>query len=101
MPTIGPVLREHLAVAGRTGTLALRMRHTAAAGRCHGKTGTLTDVSNLAGYCRAANGHTIVFAIFTDGISVTAAHVFQDHMAITIASSNVAGAELARIAARR
>lgn len=101
MPTIGPVLREHLAVAGRTGTLALRMRHTAAAGRCQGKTGTLTEVSNLVGYCRAANGHTLVFAIFTDGISVTAAHVFQDHMAITIASSNVAGAELAHTGARR
>ena len=28
---IGAVLREHMAVAGRTGTLALRMRGTAAA----------------------------------------------------------------------
>ncbi len=75
-----------MAVAGRTGTLALRMRRTAAAGRCQGKTGTLTGVSNLAGYCQAANGHTIAFAIFTDGIATTAAHIFQDHMAITIAA---------------
>ncbi len=82
---IGAVLREHLAVAGHTGTLALRMRHTRAAGRCAGKTGTLTGVSNLVGYCRSAGGHELAFAIFTDGISTEAAHIFQDHMAITIA----------------
>jgi D-alanyl-D-alanine carboxypeptidase/D-alanyl-D-alanine-endopeptidase (penicillin-binding protein 4) len=83
---IGAVLREHLAVAGRTGTLRLRMRGTGAAGRCQGKTGTLTGVSNLVGYCQSADGHELAFAIFTDGISTEAAHVFQDHMAISIAS---------------
>lgn len=82
---IGPILRGDLAVAGHTGTLALRMRHTGAAGRCEGKTGTLTGVSNLVGYCTAADGHTLAFAIFTDGIATETAHVFQDHMAITIA----------------
>ncbi|HXN36768.1 MAG TPA: D-alanyl-D-alanine carboxypeptidase/D-alanyl-D-alanine-endopeptidase [Solirubrobacteraceae bacterium] len=82
---IGQVLREHLAVAGRTGTLAERMRNTGAAGRCEGKTGTLTGVSNLVGYCQASNGHLLAFAIFTDGIATETAHVFQDHMAITVA----------------
>ncbi len=81
----GAVLRESLAVAGRTGTLEKRMRHTAAAGRCAGKTGTLTGVSNLVGYCQAANGHLLAFAIFNDGISTASAHTFQDHMAITLA----------------
>ena len=38
-----------LAVAGRTGTIRRRMRGTAAAGRCRVKTGTLIDVSALAG----------------------------------------------------
>jgi D-alanyl-D-alanine carboxypeptidase/D-alanyl-D-alanine-endopeptidase (penicillin-binding protein 4) len=85
----GAVLREHLAVAGRTGTLRLRMRGTGAAGRCQGKTGTLTGVSNLVGYCRAADGHQLAFAIFTDGISTESAHVIQDHMAITLANSNL------------
>jgi serine-type D-Ala-D-Ala carboxypeptidase/endopeptidase (penicillin-binding protein 4) len=85
----GAVLREHLAVAGRTGTLALRMRHTAAAGRCEGKTGTLTGASNLVGYCQSADGHQLVFAIFTDGISIEAAHVFQDHIAITLAGATI------------
>jgi serine-type D-Ala-D-Ala carboxypeptidase/endopeptidase (penicillin-binding protein 4) len=83
---IGAVLREHMAVAGRTGTLELRMRDTGAAGRCQGKTGTLTGVSNLVGYCQAADGHTLVFAIFTDNIATETAHTFQDHMAITVAN---------------
>ena len=83
--SLGPVLRGDLAVAGETGTLATRMRDTSAAGRCQGKTGTLTGVSNLVGYCTAADGHTLAFAIFTDGIATETAHVFQDHMAITIA----------------
>jgi D-alanyl-D-alanine carboxypeptidase/D-alanyl-D-alanine-endopeptidase (penicillin-binding protein 4) len=82
---IGAVLREHMAVAGRTGTLELRMRDSAADGRCQGKTGTLTGVSNLVGYCQAADGHTLVFAIFTDGIPTETAHTFQDNMAITVA----------------
>jgi serine-type D-Ala-D-Ala carboxypeptidase/endopeptidase (penicillin-binding protein 4) len=81
----GSVLRGDLAVAGRTGTLARRMRHTAAAGRCEGKTGTLTGVSNLGGYCQSSNGHLLAFAIFTDGITIEAAHTFQDHMTITLA----------------
>jgi D-alanyl-D-alanine carboxypeptidase/D-alanyl-D-alanine-endopeptidase (penicillin-binding protein 4) len=85
----GAVLREHLAVAGRTGTLMKRMRGTAAAGRCQGKTGTLTGVSNLVGYCQSSDGHLLAFAIFTDGISVEAAHLFQDHMAITLAGSRL------------
>jgi D-alanyl-D-alanine carboxypeptidase/D-alanyl-D-alanine-endopeptidase (penicillin-binding protein 4) len=91
----GQVLRSSLAVAGRSGTLEKRMRGTAAAGHCQGKTGTLTGVSNLVGYCHAADGHLLAFAIFNDGISTEAAHVFQDHMTISIASSRIAAAELA------
>jgi len=82
---IGAVLRSDLAVAGLTGTLSERMRRSGAAGRCEGKTGTLTGVSNLAGYCQARDGHTLAFALFTDGIATTTAHTIQDHMAISIA----------------
>jgi serine-type D-Ala-D-Ala carboxypeptidase/endopeptidase (penicillin-binding protein 4) len=83
--SIGKVLRGDLAVAGQTGTLSERMRGTGADGRCQGKTGTLTGVSNLVGYCDAADGHTLAFAIFTDGIEIEAAHTLQDNMAITVA----------------
>jgi serine-type D-Ala-D-Ala carboxypeptidase/endopeptidase (penicillin-binding protein 4) len=81
----GSVLRNSLAIAGHTGTLELRMRGTRASGNCQGKTGTLTGVSNLVGYCQAADGHTLAFAIFNDGIPTEAAHAFQDNMVITAA----------------
>ncbi len=81
----GQVLRSSLAVAGRAGTLKTRMRGTAAAGRCQAKTGTLDLVSNLAGWCSAAGGHTIVFALEMDGISLYSAHVLQDRMAVALA----------------
>jgi D-alanyl-D-alanine carboxypeptidase len=76
------------------------MRRTAAAGHCQGKTGTLTGASNLVGYCQTTGGHVIAFAIFNDAISTTAAHIFQDHMTISIASSQISSAELARLRSR-
>jgi D-alanyl-D-alanine carboxypeptidase/D-alanyl-D-alanine-endopeptidase (penicillin-binding protein 4) len=82
----GAALRSRLAVAGRSGTLEHRMRSTAAAGRCQAKTGTLIGASNLAGYCRSASGHTLLFAFFDDGIEVELAHAVQDQMAIALAS---------------
>jgi serine-type D-Ala-D-Ala carboxypeptidase/endopeptidase (penicillin-binding protein 4) len=97
----GTLLRNSLAVVGRTGTLANRMRRTGAAGRCQGKTGTLTGYSNLVGYCQAANGHLLAFAIFIDGVSTTFAHRVQDHMTITIANSRIAATELRSAAAAR
>jgi D-alanyl-D-alanine carboxypeptidase/D-alanyl-D-alanine-endopeptidase (penicillin-binding protein 4) len=84
--SVGSVLRADLAVAGETGTLSKRMRNTGAQGRCQGKTGTLTGASNLVGYCNSADGHLLAFAIFNDGIRTQTAHVFQDHMTITIAN---------------
>jgi D-alanyl-D-alanine carboxypeptidase/D-alanyl-D-alanine-endopeptidase (penicillin-binding protein 4) len=83
---LGSVLRSRLAVAGHSGTLAHRMRFTAAAGRCQAKTGTLVGASNLAGYCRSESGHTLAFAFFDDGIETELAHAVQDQMAIALAS---------------
>jgi D-alanyl-D-alanine carboxypeptidase/D-alanyl-D-alanine-endopeptidase (penicillin-binding protein 4) len=83
---LGTVLRDDMAVAGHTGTLAERMRGTAADGRCQAKTGTLTGVSNLAGYCEAADGEELAFAFFNDGIPTETAHTLQDNMAITLAN---------------
>ena len=57
-----------LAVGGETGTLQDEMNGTAAQGNCRGKTGTLHDVANLAGYCRARDGHTLAFAFLANGI---------------------------------
>jgi D-alanyl-D-alanine carboxypeptidase/D-alanyl-D-alanine-endopeptidase (penicillin-binding protein 4) len=84
--------RDSLAVAGRSGTLAGRMNGTAAQGRCQGKTGTLSDVSALAGYCRTANGHTIAFAFLMNRVDVSSARAVQNGMAAALAASRPAGA---------
>ena len=76
--------RGSLAVAGRSGTLAQRMRGTAAERRCQGKTGTINGVSALSGYCRAGSGR-VVFSILMNGVNVDTARRAQDRMAALIA----------------
>jgi serine-type D-Ala-D-Ala carboxypeptidase/endopeptidase (penicillin-binding protein 4) len=75
-----------LAVAGRTGTLRKRLRGTAAAGACRGKTGTLNGVSSLAGLCSTRDGHTVAFALLMNGVAVWRAHLQQDRIATALAS---------------
>lgn len=74
-----------LAVAGRTGTLRTRLRGTAAAGACRGKTGTINYVSALAGLCTTRDGHTIAFAFLMNGVSVWRARAGQDAAASVLA----------------
>ena len=57
-----PTFTNSLAIAGVRGTMQHEMVGTRAVGDCRGKTGTLNDVANLAGYCTAANGDHLVFA---------------------------------------
>jgi D-alanyl-D-alanine carboxypeptidase/D-alanyl-D-alanine-endopeptidase (penicillin-binding protein 4) len=76
---------ESLSTAGRNGTLADRMRGTAAQDRCHGKTGTLTAVSALSGYCVAPGGRLMAFSILMNRVDIDAAHASQDKMAALIA----------------
>jgi serine-type D-Ala-D-Ala carboxypeptidase/endopeptidase (penicillin-binding protein 4) len=79
---------QSLAVAGRTGTVANRMRGTAAAGRCHVKTGTLDGVSALSGYCFRGGDdadHAVIFSLLMNRANVNRAHVVQDRMAALIA----------------
>jgi D-alanyl-D-alanine carboxypeptidase/D-alanyl-D-alanine-endopeptidase (penicillin-binding protein 4) len=76
---------DSLAIAGRSGTLRRRMRHTAAAGRCRAKTGTLIGVSALAGYCRSRQNHRIAFALLMNGVNVWRARRSQDRIAAALA----------------
>jgi D-alanyl-D-alanine carboxypeptidase/D-alanyl-D-alanine-endopeptidase (penicillin-binding protein 4) len=79
---------DSLAVAGRTGTVAHRMRGTAAAGNCHLKTGTLDGVSTLSGYCFRGGddaAHAVIFSLLMNRVDVNRAHVIQDRMAALIA----------------
>jgi serine-type D-Ala-D-Ala carboxypeptidase/endopeptidase (penicillin-binding protein 4) len=77
-----------LAVAGRSGTVARRMRGSAARGRCHLKTGTLNGVSALSGYCfQGAEDadHAVIFSLLMNRTDVNRAHIVQDRMAALLA----------------
>ena len=77
--------RNSLPIAGREGTVADRMRGTAAEGNCATKTGTLDGVSALSGYCDAGHGHLVAFSVLNNGVDINAAHVAQDRIAAAIA----------------
>jgi D-alanyl-D-alanine carboxypeptidase/D-alanyl-D-alanine-endopeptidase (penicillin-binding protein 4) len=74
-----------LAVAGRTGTLARRMRGTAAQRRCHAKTGTLNRVSALSGYCFVSGDRVVVFSFLMSRVNVNKARIAQDRMTAILA----------------
>ena len=81
---LGEPMLISLSVAGQSGTLAERMRGTAAQGRCRAKTGTLIGISNLAGYCRSLSGARTAFAFLMSG-SVGSTHRLQNRMAAALA----------------
>lgn len=86
-----PAFRAALPVAGRSGTLMLRMRRTSAQDRCQAKTGTLSNVSALAGYCRTANGHVLAFAFIENLVYTPTAKAAEDRLAIALARTRPAG----------
>ena len=74
-------LYNSMPIAGQDGTLQNRMRGTHAAGNVRAKTGTVTGVSSLAGYCTSANGHELCFAIINNGLlSTSKGRMFQDRV---------------------
>jgi D-alanyl-D-alanine carboxypeptidase/D-alanyl-D-alanine-endopeptidase (penicillin-binding protein 4) len=75
-----------LPVAGRDGTLVDRMRSGPARGRCRAKTGTLSNVSALSGYCEARSGDLYAFSILMSGVYPTGARRLQDRTAQAIAA---------------
>ncbi len=58
----GSTFSNDFAVAGQTGTLALRFLGTPLVGRLRAKTGTLNQVTALAGYLQTAKGSHVSFA---------------------------------------
>lgn len=74
-------LHPALPEAGVDGTLRSRMTGAFTRGNVFAKTGTVTGVSSLAGYCTAANGHRLAFAIINQGVMHRAnARAFQDRV---------------------
>ena len=74
-----------LAVAGETGTLQNEMNRTLAQDRCRGKTGTLSGVASLAGYCTAFDGHALAFAFLMNGVNSAGGHLLEQRMAVALA----------------
>jgi D-alanyl-D-alanine carboxypeptidase/D-alanyl-D-alanine-endopeptidase (penicillin-binding protein 4) len=76
-PTLGPPLRQALAIAGVNGTLRDR---PAGAGHVLAKTGTLDGVSSLSGYVTTLTGSRYAFSILMNGsqLSDWTAHLTQD-----------------------
>jgi D-alanyl-D-alanine carboxypeptidase/D-alanyl-D-alanine-endopeptidase (penicillin-binding protein 4) len=78
---------QGLALSGQEGTVANRMEGTAAAGRCRTKTGTLTGISALSGYCFNRSGRVMVFSILMASVyDLGLAHREQDRIAAMVAS---------------
>lgn len=74
-------LYQSLPIAGIDGTLKSRMRGSFTRGNVRAKTGTLTGIISLAGYCTAANGHQLCFAIINQGVMRgSLARQFQDRV---------------------
>lgn len=63
-------LYETMSVAGKDGTLRKRMKSSRAEGNVHAKTGTLRNVSALAGYVTTADGEMLAFAMVSNGYNV-------------------------------
>lgn len=78
-------LKAALPVTGISGTVAGLGAHTPAQARCVAKTGTLDYVTNLAGVCRARDGHDLAFALFLDGPSNWQAYTMLSPMVGAIA----------------
>jgi serine-type D-Ala-D-Ala carboxypeptidase/endopeptidase (penicillin-binding protein 4) len=84
---VGDQFIQDLALTGHEGTVDDRTRGTAAFGRCRTKTGTLTGVSALSGYCFNRSGKTMVFSILMASVTdLYAAHYQQDRIAGLVAS---------------
>jgi D-alanyl-D-alanine carboxypeptidase/D-alanyl-D-alanine-endopeptidase (penicillin-binding protein 4) len=83
-PTLQPVLRRALPVAGKSGTLKDRMRAAPLYGNVRAKTGTTQDASALAGFVKGR----YVFAILQNGhpLSYWWARKAQDRFAAVLAA---------------
>ena len=74
-----------LPIAGVDGTLEKRMCRTAADGNVRAKTGTVSGISSLAGYCTAANGHMLAFAVINQGVMRNQrGRDFQDRLCVVL-----------------
>ena len=82
---VGRLLYASLPRIGLEGTVKYLAAGSAAQGRCRAKTGTLNDVTNLAGYCQTLSGRHLAFALMLDGPSNAASIALEERMVAAIA----------------
>jgi serine-type D-Ala-D-Ala carboxypeptidase/endopeptidase (penicillin-binding protein 4) len=84
---VGDEFIQDLAITGQEGTVDDRTEGTAAYGRCRTKTGTISGVSNLSGYCFNRSGKVMIFSILMASVrDLSLAHLEQDLIAAAVAS---------------
>ena len=88
-PDIRKALEPALPVAGVDGTLKDRMKGAPTRGNVRAKTGTLTGISSLAGYCTTSGGRQLAFAIINQGVMRNAkGKSFQDRVCTVLCNIN-------------
>jgi len=73
-----------LPIAGRDGSLANRMKGTAAEGNARAKTGSMTSVRGTSGYVTSASGEPLVFAILANNFETPPAAITAAEDAIIV-----------------
>jgi D-alanyl-D-alanine carboxypeptidase/D-alanyl-D-alanine-endopeptidase (penicillin-binding protein 4) len=82
------VYESTLPIAGRDGTIELRMKGTAAEGRALVKTGSMNGVRSVAGYVRTADGQMVGFTIIANNFENSSAvlNAATDEIIVRLAS---------------
>ena len=77
------IFYDSLPIAGRDGTLKLRMKGGCAEGNLRAKTGNMTGVSALTGYATSADGEPLAFAMMVQNFPASGRHAreIQDRIA--------------------
>ncbi|GJF31692.1 D-alanyl-D-alanine carboxypeptidase DacC [Kitasatospora sp. NE20-6] len=88
---------EALPVAGNParmvgGTLAARMRGTAAENNVHAKSGSMSGVDNLMGYVTAPDGRKLIFTVMVSNYAGTSPRPVIDAIAVRLAAGHPAAA---------
>lgn len=84
-----PVFYDALPIAGVDGTIASRMKNTAAQNNVHAKTGTVDKARSLSGYVTTADGRMLVFSFLCNNFTVPnrAVEKVQDAILARLAAS--------------
>jgi D-alanyl-D-alanine carboxypeptidase/D-alanyl-D-alanine-endopeptidase (penicillin-binding protein 4) len=85
------VFREALPIAGVDGSIANRMRGTAAAGNVHAKTGFVDKARSLSGYVTTANGRLLLFSFLCNNWTTSSREVDEVADAIAVRLAGLSG----------